>query len=83
MCVIGGRRTCNARPYKALLMPPSDEGGAPKGRRERTDTYSLFTFTYYFKRIPQSASLTAPFDKGAMRVKRSFAISFFNNYFLR
>ena len=30
-------------------------------------TYYLFTFTSHFKRIPQSASLTAPFNKGANR----------------
>ena len=32
--------------------PPSDEGGAPKGRRERT--------------TPQTASLTAPLTRGAL-----------------
>ena len=35
------------------VIPPSDEGGAPKGRRERLS-------------LPQSAPLTAPSSEGAM-----------------
>ena len=45
--------------WRGSALPPSDEGGGPKGRRERN------TLLFLGCSLPQSASLTAPSSEGA------------------
>ena len=54
-----GGRAMHA-PTRHRLMPPADEGGAPKGRRERPRTYSLFNLTYYFNGNPSVSFADSP-----------------------